>query len=83
MKKLTFFNTNFQTSSKILAYDKILESSQPWSSITVKRFGKTITDFDYFRKILHLKSLAGLCLYFGFQICQGSEYSTIVNVPGF
>lgn len=73
----------FQTFSKILAYDKILGSSEPWRSLTVKCFGKAATAFVYVRKILHLKSLIGLSICIVFEIHQGSEYCRIFNAKWF
>ena len=83
MKKLLFFKPNFQTFSEILAYDKILGSSEPRRSLTVKCFGKAATAFNYVGKILHLKSLIGLSICIGFEIHQGSEYCRIFNAQWF
>ena len=48
-----------------------------------QRFGKIIIAFNSFRKPFNLKSLRVFWLFVGFQVCQGSENSRIVNVPGF
>ena len=48
----------------------------------VEHFGKTIVPFDYFHKTLHLNLWQGPNMYW-FLKCQGSEYSRIVNMPGF
>ena len=84
MKKLKLFNKNFQTSSEILLYDQIEVKWQSFNcqQSTVGRFEKTIIAFNYIRKILQLKLSTGFCIYVGFEICQGSEYYKILNLPG-
>ena len=57
--------------------------SEPCQRSKKYPFGKIITAFKCFRITLHLKSLRGCWICVGFQICQGSEYSRIINMPVF
>ena len=56
---------------------------EPCQRSKIEHFGKIIVAFNYFHKILHLKSLRGFWIYVGFWICQDSDYSRVFNMPGF
>ena len=55
--------------------------SEPWERSKIK-FGKIIKTVNYFCKTFHLQRLS--CFqYVGFELCQGSEHSWIVNMTVF
>ena len=56
--------------------------SEPSQRSKIQRFGKITIAFNYFRKTLCRKSLRWFWICVRFYICQGSEYSRIVNMPG-
>ena len=49
----------------------------------IGRFGKIIVALNYFCNTLYLKSLGEYWICIEFSVCQRSEYSRIVNMPGF
>ena len=46
-------------------------------------FGETFTAFNYFRKMLYLKSLAGFWMRVEFEIWQGSKFPGLSMCQGF
>ena len=35
---------------------------------------------NYFRKMLHHRCLTGFWVYLGFSVCQGSKYTSVLNI---
>ena len=57
--------------------------SEPCQRSTTEGFWKIIIAFNYFHPTFHLQSLRGFWITVGFEICQVSEYSRIVNMLEF